>query len=505
MNTLARVLDEIPHDTQGEPLEEQPYSGNEQDINGHEDNAAHAGAPAPEEAGVQHLDETAAPPAPPSRIVEGSLVESILLSEAAEEEAETEEATTDALHLAGQSPRRTRLLRVGLLLAAWIIPLLLLGTLLLAQLVPGLAGPLSRVVPGLLPSATVTIVPISEDLHLTSSITAVTGSPDERRQEVEARLLSVTTPAVTQTVPTTGTGHMSATHAMGTVTFYNEATYPQTAAAGTVLTGADGVQIVAETAALIPAGNPPRFGVVTVLAHAVLTGPLGNIAAFDLDGLCYAAGVAVKNTMAFTGGQRARAYIAVAQRDVAQVAGPLTTTLTKSAQDAFGAQVRPSEHSVSPAHCTPAVHPDHPVGSEATQVTVTVSVTGRGEVYDVQGAKVLAATLLAQQTTHTLGSSYEVVGEVTTQIVQVRTVDAHRGTLLLSISAEGVWSYPLSETRLHQIASLIAGKRVQEAKTLLLHTQGIRAVTITLSGGERSTLPTNPNQITIRLLIVVGH
>jgi hypothetical protein len=49
-----------------------------------------------------------------------------------------------------------------------------------------------------------------------------------------------------------------------------------------------------------------------------------------------------------------------------------------------------------------------------------------------------------------------------------------------------------------------AGTRVQDAKVLLLHTPGIRAVTITLSGGNGSTLPTNPDQITIRLLIVVG-
>jgi hypothetical protein len=288
------------------------------------------------------------------------------------------------------------------------------------------------------------------------------------------------------------------------VTFYNEATYPQPIGAGTVLTGADGIQIMTDAAALIPAGNPPSFGVVTVPAQSVLPGPGGNIAAFNLNGLCCAAGVAVKNTVAFTGGQRARDFAAVAQRDVQQVAGPLATMLTQSAQNTFTTQVHPTEQVLSPERCSPTVHTDHPVGSEATQVTVTVAVTCQGEVYDVQGAKVLAATLLAQQAARTLGSSYEVIGDITTQIVQVSTVDAHRGTLLLSVSAEGVWSYPLSQTRLHQFASLIAGKRVQDAKMLLLHAQGIRAVTITFSGGNGSTLPTNPDQISMRLLIVVG-
>lgn len=506
MNKPAQLLDETPHDTQDEPSREQPPSENEQASTAPE--AAHADSPASGAAEAQQPGETRAVADGTPRIVEGSLVESILLSEAADEAPEIEEAAgtalPDAPYPTSQPPRRTRLLRVGLLLTAWLIPILLVGTLLLAQLVPGLAGPLSHVVPGLLPSATVTIVPISEEMHLTAAITAVTGTPDERRQEVRARLLSVTTPAVAQTVPTTGRGHTAATHATGSVTFYNEAPYTQTVPAGTVLTGADGVQIATETTALIPAGNPPRFGVVTVPAHAVLTGPGGNIAAFDLDGLCCAAGVAVKNTTAFTGGHRARDFAAVAQRDVQQVAGPLATMLTQSAQETFTTQVHPTEQVVTPEHCTPSVHPDHPVGSEATQVAVTVSVTCRGEVYDVQGANVLGATLLAQQAARTLGSSYEVVGEVTTQIVQVSTVDAHRGTLLVSVSAEGVWSYPFGQTRLHHLASLIAGTRVQDAKTLLLHTQGIRAVTITLSGGNGSMLPTNPDQITLRLLIVVG-
>jgi hypothetical protein len=214
--------------------------------------------------------------------------------------------------------------------------------------------------------------------------------------------------------------------------------------------------------------------------------------------------VAVKNTVAFTVGQRARDYMAVAQRDLAEIAGSLATTLTRSSQATFGMQVRPNEQEVAPAHCTPIVHTDHPVGGEATRVTVTVTVTCQGEVYDVRGAKVLAATLLAQQAARTLGANYEVVGEVTTQITQVRLRDPHQGTLLLSVWAEGVWSYPVSETRLHQLASLIAGKRVQDARTLLLHMQGIRAATIMLFGGTGATLPTHPDQISMRLLIVVG-
>src|SRR5215469_10617129 len=52
---------------------------------------------------------------------------------------------------------------------------------------------------------------------------------------------------------------MSSHHLVGPLPYYS-----QTVAAGTVLTGNDGVVIVTDVPAVIPAGNPPAFGITTV-------------------------------------------------------------------------------------------------------------------------------------------------------------------------------------------------------------------------------------------------
>jgi len=133
-------------------------------------------------------------------------------------------------------------------------------------------------------TVTVTIVPTRIDRHATLVITAVTGTPDGARYEVAARLVSATSPQLVASGQASGVVHMPATTARGTLTLYNAATYPQTIAAGTVLTGADGVQVVTDTPAPIPAGNPPLFGIVTVGAHALQVGSHGNIAALNING-----------------------------------------------------------------------------------------------------------------------------------------------------------------------------------------------------------------------------
>lgn len=155
------------------------------------------------------------------------------------------------------------------------------------------------------PTATVTIVPTRLDRQASLVITAVTGTPDDTQHEVAARFVSTTSPGLVASGQTSGVAHVPATTARGTLTFYNAATYPQTIAAGTVLTGADGVHVVTDAMAPIPAGNPPLFGGVTVNAHAALAGARGNITALDVNVLCCVAGVAVKNTAGFTGGQDA--------------------------------------------------------------------------------------------------------------------------------------------------------------------------------------------------------
>ncbi len=374
------------------------------------------------------------------------------------------------------------------------------GLLLLVLLLAGVGtlwdiGPLATLL--FRPTASVTIVPTRLDRQASLVITAVTGTPDDTQHEVAARFVSMTSPGLVASGQTSGVAHVPATTAHGTLTFYNAATYPQTIAAGTVLTGADGVYVVTDAPAPIPAGNPPLFGVVTVSAHAALAGARGNIAALDVNALCCVAGVAVKNTVGFTGGQDAQAYTTVRQADIDGLAHPLIDTLTQYALTGVRSQLRPKEWMVANPVCTPAISLDHPVGSKATQVTVTVAVACRVEVYDQQAALRLAASSFTQEVSTALGTNYAPVGRVTTTLVGVRVTNPKRGTLTLSIEAEGVWVYQWSLEHLEALTKRIAGAQKQEALALVLREEGVQTASIYLSGNEHTTLPADPSRIMI--------
>jgi hypothetical protein len=99
---------------------------------------------------------------------------------------------------------------------------------------------------------------------------------------VAGRLLSPFTLSQEQVVPTTGTGQQQAQAARGTITLYNALPQAQIVAAGTLLVGADGVQVVTEEDASLPAGSLSTNGQVTVDARALQVGLTGNIRANDL-------------------------------------------------------------------------------------------------------------------------------------------------------------------------------------------------------------------------------
>jgi len=387
----------------------------------------------------------------------------------------------------GKKRSRWLLVSTGLLL---LVLLLLVGMGTLWD-----SGPLA---PLLFRSmAIVTIVPTRMDRRATLVITAVTGTPDIARYEVAARFVSATSPQLVASGQASGVAHVPATTARGTLTLYNAATYPQTIAAGTVLTGADGVQVVTDAPAPIPAGNPPLFGVVTVSAHAALVGSRSNIAALDIDDLCCAAGVAVKNTAGFSGGQDAQTYSTVRQADIDGLVHPLFNTLTQSALTKVRFRIRPQEWMVTIPACSPAISADHPVGSRAKQVIVTVAVTCRTEVYDQHAALRVAAISFTQETSAVLGSNYALVGQVTTTLVGVTVIDTKRGTLALSTLAEGAWVYWWRRAHLEALARRIAGTQTRDALARLLREQGVQTANILLSGREQTTLPVDPSRISI--------
>ncbi len=357
-------------------------------------------------------------------------------------------------------------------------------------------------------AATVTLTPEAKILLTTLTVTALpTGTPDPAREQVTARLLSVRSPTQSQSVPTTGIGHAPARVGEGTLTFYNAAPYSQTIAAGTLLTGADGVEIVTGAPAVIPAGNPPIEGEVTVPAHATIIGQQGNIAPLDLNGLCCMAGISVKNTTAFHDGQEAYDYPMVTQADIDQAAGPLLAALTPATQGNLQAEVHQGERLAGPVGCQPAITPDHPVGSDASQVTVNVSVTCHAETYDYEAVVRLVTNALMHEATTTLGTDYALRGTISTAIIQAGApLHAKPGTLTLLVTGQGVWVYQVRPTEQARLTRLIAGLSRQQAIRVLQQQEPghLAAIHIQVTGvwADGNRLPADPARI--HLVVTMG-
>jgi hypothetical protein len=252
--------------------------------------------------------------------------------------------------------------------------------------------------------------------------------------------------------------------------------------------------------AVIPAGNPPIEGEATVPAHATAIGPQGNIAPLDLNGLCCLAGISVKNTMAFHDGQDAYDFPMVTQADIDQAAGPLVATLTAATQERLHAQVSPNERLAGQVQCQPAVTPDHPVGSNASQVTVSVSVTCHAETYDDGAVVRLVTSVLMQQAMTTLGTGYALRGTISTTITPAGAPPhAKPGTLTLLVTGGGTWVYQVSRAEQARLTKLIGGvSRQQAIRVLQQQEQGhLATVHIQVTGlwASGTTLPTDPARI----------
>ncbi len=344
----------------------------------------------------------------------------------------------------------------------------------------------SSLVPLLSPSATITILPAEKSLSLTVSM------------KVQGRELPSLTLMQSTTASATGKHHQPASHAAGTITFYNGLLTSQTVAAGTIFTSTDGVQIITDQAAVIPAGNPPSYGQVSVSAHAVFVGPQGNIPAYAINTACCATSVVAKNTGAFSGGAAAREYLVVTRTDINNAVTSLLVTLSQSENAALQAQLHPGEALITPS-CTPYVASDHRPGDETQYVSVTVSVTCTGIAYAAHEVYADATQLLTAQAITTLGTTYSLIGDIHVTIVHATITDHTKGIATLALKMDATYLYQIRSTEKERLRTLLAGKPKQQAITTLLQFPGIQAASIRLAGGN-ATLPTDPHHIQIIVL-----
>jgi hypothetical protein len=344
-----------------------------------------------------------------------------------------------------------------------------------------LAG--SLLVPLFIPMATVTILPVERSITTTAAI------------QVQGRRLPALTLSQSQTVPATGKRHQDAREAHGTITFYNGLFTSQIIAAGTVLTGNDGVQVVTDQRAIIPTANPPYIGQVMVHAHAQNEGMGGNIPAGDINQVCCVTGVKAVNTRPFNGGAAARDYLVVTPSDLTSAEAAIKPTLLKSERAAFNAQAITGENLTSPL-CSQKVLADHRIGEEAREVTVTVSDTCSSIAYAAYDVDQDATQIETVEAVKRLGTGYSLRGDIQVTIRHATITNQARGIATLAVTLDAIYVYQLSPGEKQHLVRLVAGKPKQQAISLLLTQPGIQGVQITVKGGNQM-LPQDPGRITI--------
>ena len=351
-------------------------------------------------------------------------------------------------------------------------------------------------------TATVTIHPRYEDRRAEVSVLAVTTLPTPSQSAARLLTATRTTPAVT--VKPTGVVQVTARQATGTLTFYNEASFEQTVPAGLTFATAGGVQVTNDSAVVMPAGNPPYLGVASTPAQATSAGAKGNIDAGAISGLCNCnlPGVAVKNLSAFTGGRDATSYSVIAQADIDRAAPPSNLALLQQQALAdLQAQVQAAERLVAAPQCKSQAVADHGVGSQATQVSVSMRATCKGEAYDQQDARAKASARFEQQVASSIDSNERLLGGITTQLTSVIVSDTARGTLTIRVRVQGLWVYLISQATRHALAIHLAGKTRAEAMRLLGQAPGILNASLQQSGGAGTPLPADAASITIVVML----
>jgi hypothetical protein len=180
-------------------------------------------------------------------------------------------------------------------------------------------------------------------------------------------------------VQATGHGHVNATYAHGTITFYNGQTYTQMIPVGTILKGTDGVAVITDAQANIPPAaqtTPPTYGQVTVPAHALDSGTRGNIQAGAINMPCCVTSVIAQNSSSFTGGRDARDFLYLTQRDVTDALALLIPPMKVRTLAALTSTVmlEPTCSTVSSYH--PAID------QETTTAVLTLTVSCTAISYD---------------------------------------------------------------------------------------------------------------------------
>jgi hypothetical protein len=351
-------------------------------------------------------------------------------------------------------------------------------------------------------TAQVSIQPSITHFQHLSLLNVVTTHPDLDHQQIAGARFLTATIKQSSVQTASGKGVAQAGYASGTIAMEAHLSTPYdyvSEAAGTTITGTDGITLVSDQGATAFWKNTVYFQ-----AHVSSPGSYGNIpvGAFysvSTHGSEYAVLV---NTTPLTGGQNAGPYSFVQQKDITAGEQALTPKATQSALAALHAQMLAGETWIEAPVCATISSSDKAVNERVKNFQVLVTATCTGEVYNTLTIDAVADQQFTALAYSRFGANYQLLGEVATTLIKVQVLDKKEGSLTVSLTSQGRWVYQFSAAEKQAMARIISDKGIAEARQLLLRQANVEGVTISTMYGFWiwNTIPANINKITITVL-----
>ena len=153
--------------------------------------------------------------------------------------------------------------------------------------------------------------------------------------------------------------------------------------------------------------------------------------------------------------------------------------------------------------CTPLVSSDHSIGTEATQVQVTVSETCTAAAYNSKSLEEKATALLTNREIKSLGPGYSLFGTVKVTVLTASVSSTSHPLVFLSFQAHGTWVYGLSFKAQELIKKEIEGKTKDQALQILGAMPGVERGSISFTGFmDETRLPKDSIHLHIILIVM---
>lgn len=383
------------------------------------------------------------------------------------------------------SSRRRHSSLTGLFAGLLVLLLLLAGSGVYALERPQIPGG----------SASVHLTPDNQQLNKTYTVNITMDSTDASLNPIGAHKVSTTSSTQSLTVPATGKKQVPATYASGFLLLGDGDANGPVPVGDYAIRSNSGVAIEFYVNSPFTTSQRP-----SVLAHAVNAGPGGNIGKYDVYGhydFPNNASIIIWNPQPFSGGQNGYTTTVVSQSDIDSATGQIKSTLSAN-QAKLKSQLAASEQLLDPTaiQCQSTVKTNRHANDQASDVTVTGTTTCSAIAYTPGELETYGASLLNKEASAQWGRNYVLAGQIQKKVSGVQVQEK---TAFFTLNVQGRYVLQLSSAMLQHLADLIAGQTQANARTRLLQQTGILKVSIQVSGGLGTALPSSPEDIYITI------